>query len=290
MEEPDDMASMIPVTQVESLLEQERFVPGYGGPRVSVSSGTLPDLGFAVPLPENATHLASIHYKDPELGSLELIFSSTLSRDEIESFYKEQLGARGYSVSANAVMQPPVFKVSGEAAMRPLILCGGPKNPAWSIAVRSNISPNTVFIRIHFDPERSPCAQHRGGPEFHRGLMARMPSLSLPAGTKVQNLGSSANNREVSQNASLIGDTSIAEIVSSFLNSLAETRLSVVASEIGSAMGFVEWSSAETGDVGIATVVRFGGSPGQFELTSRMRLGSNSPPTQWRGSTSMPLA
>ena len=28
MEEPEDMASMIPVTQVESLLEQQRFVPG----------------------------------------------------------------------------------------------------------------------------------------------------------------------------------------------------------------------------------------------------------------------
>ncbi len=290
MEEPEDMASMIPVTQVESLLEQQRFVPGYGGPRVSISSGTLPELGFEVPLPEDATDLASVHYKDPEHGSLELIFSSTLSRDEIESFYIARLGARGYSVSANPMMQPPVFKVSGDAATQPLILCGGPKNPAWTIAVRANSSPNTVFIRIHFDPEHSPCARHRGGPEFHRGLMARMPSLSLPTGTKVQNLGSSANNREVSQHASLSGDTSIAEIVSSFLNSLAETQLSVVASEIGSAMGFVEWSSAETGDVGIVTVVRFGGSAGQFELTSRMRLGSNSSPTQRRGFSSTPLA
>lgn len=48
---------MIPVTQVEALLEQQRFVPGYGGPKVSVSSGKLPNLGFAVPLPENATDL-----------------------------------------------------------------------------------------------------------------------------------------------------------------------------------------------------------------------------------------
>ncbi len=289
MEEPEDMASMVPIAQVESFLEQRQFVPGYGGPRVSVRSGRLPDLGFAVPLPEDATDLTSVHYKDPEHGSLELIFSSTLSRNEIESFYTARLGARGYSVSGNPMVQPPLFKVSGDAATQPLILCGGPKNPAWSIAVRANNSPNTVFIRIHFDPEHSPCAQHRGGPEFHRGLMARMPSLSLPTGTKVQNLGSSANNREVSQHASLSGDTSIAEIVSSFLNSLAETQLSVVASEIGSALGFVEWSSTETGDVGIVTVVRFGGSAGQFELTSRMRHGSNSPPTQFGGFTSMPL-
>jgi len=291
MPEPEDVRSMIPITQIEALLEQQRFVPGRGGPRVSVSTGALPpDLGIAVPLPENVTGLVSAHYRDPENESLEIIYSSTFARDEIESFYKSQLGVRGYEVSEQPMMPLQAFQVSGETAMRPLILCAGPKSPAWSIATRSGSGPNTVFIRIHFDPSHSPCAHRRSLPEFHRSLMARMPSLSLPANTKVQNLGSSASDRDASQSASLSGETSVAEIVSSFLDSLAETRFSVVASETGSAMGYVEWASEDTGDVGIVTVVCFGNSPGQFELTSKMRLGSGSPPTQGRGFSSIPLS
>ena len=132
MEQPQRQVKMIPVAQVEALLGQQRFVPGYGGPKVSVSSGVLPDLGFAIPLPDDARDIASVHYGDQENESLELIFSSQLSKDEIEYFYTDQLGKRGYTVFDNSMMMNPAgFRVSGETVSRPLLLCGGPKAPAW---------------------------------------------------------------------------------------------------------------------------------------------------------------
>lgn len=290
MKKPQRQVTMIPVAQVEALLGRQRFVPGYGEPKVSVSSGVLPELGFAIPLPDDARDIASVHYGNQENESLEFVFSSQLSKDEIEYFYTDQLGKRGYSASDNSMMMnPAAFRVSGESASRPLLLCGGPKAPAWWVAVRTEGGTSAVFVRINLNPEHSPCAQRRRDQDFHRKQVARMPSLAVPVGTEVRNLGSSASGNEINQNALLSGDTTIADIVSSFLSSAAEAKLSVVASETGSAMGYVEWSSGESGDIGIVTVVQYGARVGQFELTSRMRLAPGSPPPQGGGSVSITL-
>lgn len=224
MEQRQHQVKMIPVAQVEALLGQQRFVPGYGGPKVSVSSDTLPELGFVIPLPDDARDIASVHYGDQENESLELVFSSQLSKDEIEYFYTDQLCKRGYSVFDNSMMmKSAAFRVSGEMASRPLLLCGGPKAPAWWVAVHAISGTSTVFVRINLNPEHSPCAQRRRDPDFHRKQMARMPSLAVPVGTEVRNLGSSSSGNETNQNALLSGDTTIADIASSFLRTDAKT-------------------------------------------------------------------
>lgn len=290
MEQRQRQVNMIAVAQVEALLGLQRFVPGYGRPKVSVRSGDLPELGFPIPLPDDASEVASVHYGDQDNELLQLVFSSHLSKDEIEHFYIDQLGKRGYSAIDNLItMNSAAFRVSGEIASGPLVLCGGSQAPAWWIAVHTDVGTSAVFIRINLNPELSPCAQRRHDPDFHRKLMARMPSLAVPVGTQVRNLGSSSSGNEIRQNALLIGDSAIADIVSSFLSSAAEAKLSVVASETGSAMGYLEWSSEESGDVGIAIVVQYGAREGQFELISLMRLAPGSSSTQSRGSTSTTL-
>lgn len=290
MEMPENEILQIPVSRVEALLSQQRFVPTHGGPKVSVSSGTLPELGFDIPLPETAADLASVRYSDLDHESVEIVFSTGLSKTDIETFYKSQLGKRGYSVSDNTMMPPAAFRVSGESSRQPLLLCGGAGDPAFWILVRTDDGGSSVFVRIHLNPERSPCAQHRGGPGFHRAIMARLPSLNVPAGTQVRDLGSSANDRDVHQNATLNGNTTISEIISAFLDSLAEPKFSVLATETHTAMGYVEWLSEETGDVGLVTVVRFSNERDQYELTSRMRIGSKSPPALGGGFSSAVLS
>ncbi len=274
---------MIPIPVMEALLDRNRFGMGAPKSKVTVSYGELPDIGVVVPLPQDASDLASIYTWSQDYSSLELAFVTQLDKAGIEAFYLGELSQYGYEVRDAPMMRPEPFRVLGEQAQRPLLLCGGPNQPAWWVAFRSAEAAGHVYVRITLDPQGSPCGSTQRAHRPHEEIMARMPVLALPAGSEVRNLGSSANNRDLTQSATVSGDTSVRAIVEAFADSIIEAGLTLVASEVGNALGLVEWNSPDTGDRGLATVVRYVDDNHKYELSMRIRLGGGAGYSPIRG-------
>ncbi len=88
MDQSDDLKAAIPLTQVDGLLVQPRFIPEYGRPTVSADSHDLPKAGSAIPPANDSTRILSMHHKNPEHTSLKINVSPTSSSDGMKSTKK----------------------------------------------------------------------------------------------------------------------------------------------------------------------------------------------------------
>lgn len=216
-------------TEREAMLEDllVRVTTHWYDPRNSgktqVQLGQLPSLPVTLPLPEGSRVLGTLIH-GPERA--EIILDVPLSAEQVVAFYKERLGADGWT-------EPDTFRGHRQsgfthagfpAQMNSITLCKGADTPGFNIQAFSGRGPLTD-VRIDIaGGEFSPCSQQRGPKSRrmeHHGFYDLIPVLAPPEGARQTNSGGGSSSQDAADSRALIvTDMEIAALVPHYTKQL----------------------------------------------------------------------
>ncbi len=239
--------------------------PGSDAEHIRVYLGSLPpEFSYDLPLPEDARVIGSV--QQTSYAQLQVIQETSLTPDEVQTFYAEALPAAGWTVADTA------YGGGFVSADYSATYCQGEE---IFLSVNAGVLPEgktDVRVFVQASQGYSPCAPNA---EYSDPLSEMIPALKNPPGTRMSSSGGGggSSDSEAYNETHLTGDISAPDAATYYNDQLSAAGWTLVESGSADGLGWSTWTFTDAdGDAWAGTLLVSDIPPGSGKLFAYVRV------------------
>lgn len=233
--------------------------------------GQLPaDLPVAVPLPPQSRVIGSLASQE----SANIVLDCDLGAEAVLDFYREQLGAQGWTIPGMRGPRQGGFVHESAAGPQAYVqFCQG--NRGLSVTIHEAPGrPLPVHLQLdtYDDPRQSPCAPPDPRLAMRDRIWAVIPPLTPPLGARQRPEGGSGGQDVVITTARLKADLNLAAVTAHYARQFERAQWTHLDEGTSGPAGWSAWSFKDEGGTpwhGLFVALRQPHAPNEYFLLAR---------------------
>jgi hypothetical protein len=252
---------------LREFISRQVTYPGAEADHITVYLGTLPpELPYELPLPDAVRVIGSVQQTNDEV--LQVIEETSLTPDEVQTFYAEALPAAGWQL-ADGPNYGGGFVSDDFSAM----YCQGEEVFLSFSTGELPDGKTDVRIYIQSSQEYSPCAP--GQEQYGDPIADLIPALKNPPGTRMSSSGGGggSSGSDSYNETHLEGDISAPDAAAYYNDQLTAAGWTLVESGSADGLGWSTWTFTDAdGDAWMGTLLVSDIPPGSGKLFAYVRV------------------